>query len=140
MSRHPFDAALGTLRQLADAYYPRNRKTIILVFPADADPAGFVCPPGCVCVHVPAAADIPEPDIPVGTVKMAGCGVAVIATLLQLRGRPAQAAEIVEILRDSEEFTAFSLSSVEKTLAELVATGLVRNPVNARPRGYVLAE
>jgi hypothetical protein len=137
-----FDRLIRVTREYADRYYPRNHRAVLVVAPAGYPDLETVLPIGYLCVPIPDAGAVPEPDDdgpPPGAVKMPGCAQAVIATLLQ-QPDPMAAAEIEAALRDSEVYPAYSLSSIEKTLAELVRVGLLRNPPGARPRGYRFAE
>lgn len=129
---NPLDLALVVTRGYADRYYPGAKAVVIAIVDAQDRQMTVQVPPADVLDTLPVV-DGPLP----GALRMPACAVGVIATLLAA-ARPMPAKEIEEVLAVSPVFHPYSLSSIEKSLAELTRIGLVVNQTRLKPRGYHL--
>jgi hypothetical protein len=131
VARSHLDAVLHSVRTFADRYFPGNTGAVVTVHDR-AENRTTIAVPDAETLQAIGADD----DGPVaGSIGLPGCAVVCIGLLLEAKA-PLVASEIQGRLSGHEKFPEFSLSSVEKTLAELVRVGLLRNPVGAKPRGY----
>jgi predicted Zn-ribbon and HTH transcriptional regulator len=131
---HAFDAAIVFAREWADMYYPASRRVAIVVDDREGRRLRLAVPDAAALEALPTD-DGPRP----GGISMPGCAMGVLAVLLE-KGVPASAPEIEAALAAQEKYTRYSLSSIEKTLADLIRVGLIRNPAGCKPRGYRFAD